>query len=406
MNINKIYEAKEVLNNIIVNTPILDARNVKNNLYIKAENMQKTGSFKLRGAYYKVSSLSNEKKKNGIVAASAGNHAQGVALACFENKIKGTIVMPKSAPILKVEATKAYGVEVVLQGDTFNDAYKYAKHLAGINDASFIEPFNDIDVICGQGTIGLELLEHLEDDDTIVVPIGGGGLISGIAYTVKTLRPSIKIVGVQAKNAPSMYESIKNNELLTIPVKTMADGIAVASPGDITYDLCKKYVDEIVLVDDEEIAATILILLEKMKLVAEGAGAISVAACLFDKVKYENKIYAILSGGNIDVNYLASIIDLGLHRLNRKIELNFLVIDKPGNLKRIVDIFSSANVNINSVEHHRAKEEILTKKCQVNVVIEVTDNKQFLDLIEILKKEKYIITEKDDKFLVEEVKNG
>lgn len=401
MKINDVIKAKELLKDVIIDTPILDACGIKDNLYIKAENMQKTGSFKLRGAFYKIANLTNEQKANGIVAASAGNHAQGVAYACKVNNIKGTIVMPKSAPMLKVSATKSYGVNVILQGNTFNDAYTYASNLAMIENAEFIEPFDDLDVITGQGTIGLELIDKLEDNDTVVVPIGGGGLASGIAYVIKQYKPNVKVIGVQAKNAPSMYESLKKNEITETMVKTMADGIAVKKPGKLTYELCREYLDDIVLVADDEIAASILIILEKMKLVSEGAGAIAIAACIFNKIQYSNKCYAILSGGNIDVEYLAQIIELGLTKLKRKISLEFTIIDKPQNLKRIVDLLSDANVNIVTVDHHRNKKEILSKKCLVSTKIEINDTKQLDDLIESLKHEGFSITYKDETYIIE-----
>ena len=391
MKLDRIQKAKEVLEPIISKTPIVHAGKIHENLYIKSENLQGTGAFKLRGAYFKLSNLTEEEKKKGVIAASAGNHAQGVAYSCMKMGIKGTIVMPKTAPLSKIEATRSYGVNVELQGDTFNDAYEYAKNLQEITGAVFIEPFNDEDVIAGQGTIGLEILEKMLDVDTVIVPIGGGGLISGIATAIKSIKPSCKVIGVQSENAPSMKRSLEEGKIIQLDsVSTIADGIAVKTPGTLTYEICKQYVDEVVTVSEEEIAAAILVLLEKMKMVAEGAGATSVAAAMFHKVDLENqKVVCVLSGGNIDVNLLSKIIDLGLIKTGRKAVINMDVVDKPGNLSRMIELISQTGANIISVNHNRIQNGILFNKCRVGLVIETNNQEHIQQVMDILETNGY-----------------
>lgn len=391
MDIKKIEDAREVLQGVIAKTPLVKADKIHSNLWIKAENLQSTGAFKLRGAYYRLSKLSEEEKNKGVIAASAGNHAQGVAYACQKMGIKGTIVMPKTAPLSKIEATRSYGVNVELQGDTFNDAYEYAKHLKEITGAVFIEPFNDEDVIAGQGTIGLEILDKLDDVDVVLVPIGGGGLISGIACAIKERKPACKVYGVQASGAPSMYESLKQDKIIALPsVFTMADGIAVKTPGTVTYAMCKQYLDGVLLVSEEEIAASILTLLEKMKMVAEGAGAVAVAAAMFSKIDIDNKkCVAVLSGGNIDVNFLSKIIDLGLMKTGRKVILHMNVIDKPGNLSKVIDLISDAGANIVSIDHSRITQEVLSSRCRVEFVIETLSHEHIQEIVKKLEENGY-----------------
>ncbi len=391
MQISDIYDAKEVLKDVISKTPIVHATKIHENLWIKAENLQGTGAFKLRGAYNKLSNLTPEEREKGVIAASAGNHAQGVAYSCMKMGIKGTIVMPKTAPLSKIEATRSYGVTVELQGDTFNDAYEYAKNLQEITGAVFIEPFDDPYVIAGQGTIGLEILEKMNDVDTVIVPIGGGGLISGIAAAIKSLRPNCRVIGVQSEHAPSMKESLEQNKMIKLEnVSTIADGIAVKTPGNLTFELCKQYVDEVVTVSEEEIAAAILTLLEKMKMVAEGAGATSVAAAMFNKIDLENhKCVAVLSGGNIDVNLLSKIIDLGLMKTGRKAVINMNVIDKPGNLSRVIELISQTGANIISVNHNRIQNAILFNQCRVGIIIETNNQAHIDEVMRILKENGY-----------------
>ncbi|MFV0551927.1 MAG: threonine ammonia-lyase [Anaerorhabdus sp.] len=385
MKLEMIQEAKEILKPILNSTPLIDAVTLHDKLWIKAENLQKTGAFKLRGAYFKLSKLTPEEKMSGVVAASAGNHAQGVAYACRDMGIKGTIVMPATAPLSKIEATRSYGVNVELVGDTFNDAYEYAKELVAKTGSVFIEPFDDEIVMAGQGTIGLEIIEKMPDVEVVLVPIGGGGLAGGIAYAIKSLKPSCKVYGVQAKHAPSMKVSIEEKKITECEVNTMADGIAVKKPGTKTYDICKEYLDGIVLVNDKEISATILMLLEKLKLVAEGAGATAAAAALFNKVDIEGKkTVALLSGGNIDVNYLAQIIDLGLIKTGRRCTVSFRLADKPGNLKRVIDTLSESGANIITVEHDRLSNEVLKHRCSVTIVMETLNQAHKESLVQKL----------------------
>lgn len=383
MDIKMIEDAREILQGIIAKTPVVKADKIHPNLWIKAENLQSTGAFKLRGAYYKLCRLSEEEKQRGVIAASAGNHAQGVAYACSMMGIQGTIVMPKTAPLSKVEATRSYGVSVELVGDTFNDAYAYSKKLRDKTNAVFIEPFNDEFVIAGQGTIGLEILEKVPDVDVVLIPVGGGGLASGIACAIKTKKPECKVYGVEAANAASMYESLRQGEAVVLPsVATMADGIAVKTPGDLTMKLCDRYLDGILLVNEEEIAAAILTLLEKMKMVAEGAGAVAVAAAQFNKIGINNrKCVAVLSGGNIDVNFLSKIIDVGLIKTGRKVSLHINLLDKPGSLQKILNVISDSGANVVSIEHSRLDEDILSNRCDVNIVLETTSHEHIQEII-------------------------
>lgn len=339
LTLDKVYQASYILKNVVNKTDVINATNIKSNcnLFLKAENLQVTGSFKVRGAYYKISGLSNEQKSKGVVACSAGNHAQGVALATKSLGINATIFLPSSAPISKIEATRKYGADIKLIDGVYDDAYNAALKYEIENGCIFIHPFDDDDVIAGQGTIALELMEQISDMDAVIVPVGGGGLISGIAFTIKQLNPNCKVYGVQASGASSMCNSLRECKRSTLTnVSTFADGIAVKTPGVITYDMCCKYVDEIVSVSDDEIATAILTLMEKQKLVAEGAGAVAVAAVLFNKLPIENKkVCAIVSGGNIDVNILSRVMNRGLLTSGRLTDLTNESIDKPCQLNEI-----------------------------------------------------------------------
>lgn len=319
---------------MIRHTDVLYAPKLKpgTELYLKTENLQIAGSFKVRGAYYKMLQLTEEERRRGVIACSAGNHAQGVALAAQKNGIKAVICLPDGAPISKVEATRSYGAEICLVEGVYDDAYQKALQLRDENGYTFIHPFDDPDVIAGQGTIALELAEQVPDMDAVIVPIGGGGLISGIAYTIKSLNPRVKVYGVQASGAPSMLNSIHDSHIEALDsVFTIADGIAVKKPGSITYGLCSRYVDEIVTVTDDEISAAILALMEQHKLVTEGAGAVSVAAAMFGKVDLAGKkTVCLLSGGNIDVTILSRVITRGLLMSGRSCQLNIELVDKPG----------------------------------------------------------------------------
>ncbi len=374
LTIDKIYEASKVLRKAARTTDIIYAPKLcpGAELYLKTENLQNTGSFKVRGAYYKMTKLTAEEKARGVVACSAGNHAQGVALAARENGIKAVICLPDGAPISKVEATKSYGAEVCLVEGVYDDAYQKALQLRDEMGYTFLHPFNDEDVIAGQGTIALEIIEQLSDVDAVLVPIGGGGLISGIAYTIKTLKPSVKVYGVQAKGAASMKNAVEHGRLEELSsVATIADGIAVKKPGDITYELCSKYVDEIVTVTDDEISAAILALMEKHKLVTEGAGAVPVAAAIFGKVDLKGKkAVCVLSGGNIDVTILSRVIKRGLLMSGRSCQLMIELMDKPGQLMNVSKIIASLGGNVTEVHHERANEGSDVNGCYLRISLE------------------------------------
>ena len=380
LTLDRIYHAAYTLKDAVRKTDLIMAPSLsgKNQVYLKTENLQMTGSFKLRGAYYKISQLSEEEKSRGIIACSAGNHAQGVALAAQKFNIPAIICMPDGAPISKVEATKAYGAEICLVKDTYDDAYAKAVELQQEKGYTFIHPFDDEDVIAGQGTIGLEILDQLDDVDAIVVPIGGGGLISGVAAAVKQLRPQCKIYGVQAAGAPSMYQSVKAHSKQALDsVSTFADGIAVKVPGDNTYELVSKYVDEIVTVTEDEIAAAILKLMEKQKLVAEGAGAVPVAAVMFDKIPLEGKkVVCIVSGGNIDVNILNGVITRGLQMSGRRTSLTIALTDKPGQLVGVSSIISRCGGNVIAVHHDNSDPNMAINSCFLTIVMETRDHEQ------------------------------
>ena len=335
LTLEMIQQAQEALRGIARRTPLDPAPKLGENIYIKAENLQLTGAFKLRGAYNKILSLTPEEAARGVIACSAGNHAQGIALSATRLGIRSVICMPAGAPISKVEATRAYGAEVVLVPGVYDDAAREAERLTKEHGYTFAHPFNDPYVIAGPGTIGLEILEQLPDVSQVVVPIGGGGLMSGVAYANKHLNPNVKIYGVQAAGAASMVKSQQEGTPITLDqAETFADGIAVKHPGDITYQLVEQYVDEIVTVSEDEIAAAILALIEKQKVIAEGAGAVSVAAVLFHKLPVEGKkVVCIVSGGNIDVNILSRVITRGLLTSGRNVSLTIALTDKPGQLQ-------------------------------------------------------------------------
>lgn len=374
LNLDTIYKARYVLKQVIRRTDLIPAPklNPSCNLWLKPENLQVTGSFKVRGAYYKISQLSDEEKARGVIACSAGNHAQGVALAASACGIKSLICLPEGAPISKVEATRSYGAEICLVPGVYDDAYQKALQLRDEFGYTFVHPFNDENVIAGQGTIGFELLDQLHDVDVVLVPIGGGGLISGVAYAVKALMPRVKVYGVQAEGAPSMYNSIGNQRIERLPrVHTLADGIAVKEPGDITFEMCNKYVDGIVTVSDDEISAAILAMMEQHKLIAEGAGAVSVAAAMFNKIPLEGKkVICVVSGGNIDVNILNRVVTRGLAMGGRTCRFVFELDDKPGQLVGIADIIARLGGNVVNVEHSRSRETVDVLACQLSVRVE------------------------------------
>lgn len=374
LTLDKVYHAKYVLKNVIRETDVIYAPkiNTESEIYLKTENLQITGSFKVRGAYYRMSCLSDEEKAKGVIACSAGNHAQGVALAAAKNGIKSIICLPDGAPISKVEATKSYGAEICLVKGVYDDAYAEALRLKDEYGYTFIHPFDDEDVIAGQGTIGLELLEQIPDVDAVIVPIGGGGLISGVAYAIKSLDPKIKVYGVQAAGAPSMYNSIRDKKIERLEtVSTIADGIAVKEPGENTFRIISEYVDDIVTVTDDEISAAILALMEQQKLVTEGAGAVSVAAAMFNKVPIKGKkAVCLLSGGNIDVTILSRVIKRGLLMTGRTYSMNIELIDKPGQLMDVSRIIAQLGGNVISIHHERANEGSAVNGCYLRIVLE------------------------------------
>ena len=384
LSLDRIYQAAFALKDAARKTDLIYSPHFsgKNQVYFKTENLQVTGSFKLRGAYFKISRLSDEEKSAGIVACSAGNHAQGVALAAQRMGIKATICMPDGAPISKVEATKSYGADVVLVKGAYDDAYQYALKLQEEEHATFIHPFDDPDVIAGQGTIGLEILDQLKDVDVLVVPVGGGGLISGVAFAAKRLKPGIKIYGVQAKEAASMADSLKYDEQVTLnTVNTFADGIAVKHPGDLTFDLIRKYVDDVVTVTEDEIAVAILALIEKQKLIAEGAGAVSVAAVMSDKIPEEGKnVVCLVSGGNIDVNILSRVITRGLVTSGRNATLQIALEDKPGQLVDVATIIASCGANVTGVHYGHSDPNTAVTSCVLTLEIETRDFEQLEEI--------------------------
>lgn len=380
LTLDKIYHAAFVLKKVARKTDLIRATKLSKQceLYLKTENLQETGSFKLRGAYYKISQLTEEEKSRGIIACSAGNHAQGVAMAATQSGIQSLICMPDGAPISKVEATKQLGAEVRLVKGAYDDAYATALQLQEDTGATFIHPFDDDEVIAGQGTIGLEILDELENPDAVVVPIGGGGLISGVAYAIKHLNPNVKIYGVQAAGAASMVKSQQEGTPITLDqAETFADGIAVKHPGDITYQLVEQYVDEIVTVSEDEIAAAILALIEKQKVIAEGAGAVSVAAVLFHKLPVEGKkVVCIVSGGNIDVNILSRVITRGLLTSGRNVSLTIALTDKPGQLQEVSEIIARCGGNVVSVHHDRSDANMAITSCFLKLGLETRDQAQ------------------------------
>ena len=386
-----LFDAQRVLKEAATVTPLIKADKIGENIYLKSENFQLTGSFKLRGAYYKIASLTPEEAEKGVIACSAGNHAQGVALSATRRGIKSVICMPAGAPISKVEATKSYGGEVVLVPGVYDDAANRAVELMEEKGYTFVHPFNDERVIAGQGTIGLEIINQLPDVEVVYVPIGGGGLISGVSYAIKALKPDCKVIGVQAAGAPSMYESRKQGEVIELDkVATIADGIAVKKPGDITFEMCQKYVDELVTVSEEEIATAILTLMEKQKTVAEGAGATALAAAMFDKANLKGKkSVCVVSGGNIDVSILSRVITQGLNKTGRIANIETKVVDKPGQLISLLQLISKTGANIISINHEREDLRSEVNSCVVTMVLETRNTEHVNEIKTLLKENGY-----------------
>lgn len=381
--LDKIYHAHYVLKDAIRETDIIYSpvlsKQCGANIYLKTENLQITGSFKIRGAYYKISQLTQEEKAKGVIACSAGNHAQGVALASEKFGIKSIICMPDGAPISKVEATKSYGAQVVLVPGVYDDAHNEAERLKDEHGYTFIHPFDDEDVIAGQGTIGLEIMNQIKDADAVIVPIGGGGLISGVAFAIKSLNPDVKVYGVQSDGAPSMLNSVEHKHVETLQsVSTVADGIAVKEPGKLTYKICSEYVDKIVSVSDDQVSAAILALIEKQKMIAEGAGAVALAAVMFDKIPdiKGKKVVCVISGGNIDVTILSRVINRGLLMSGRQCTLTVELMDKPGQLVGVSEIVAKCGGNVTAVLHERTNEGTAINGCYLKLQIETKDFEQ------------------------------
>ncbi len=369
-----IRDAREALKDVAELTPVVTSTRFGKNLFIKSENLQKTGSFKIRGAYNKIRNLSPEEASHGVIACSAGNHAQGVALSATKLGIRSVICMPEGAPILKVEATRGYGADVVLVPGIYDDAAREAQRLAREEGYTFAHPFNDPYVIAGQGTIGLEILEQLPDVEQVIVPIGGGGLVSGVAVAVKSMRPNVKVIGVQAATVPSMFVSHRVGEITTVKDgATIADGIHVLTPGDLTFRIVQEYVDDIVTVSEDEIAAAIVALLEGPKTVAEGAGATSVAAFLFGKVDTSLKTVAVVSGGNVDITTLSRIITKGLQKTGRIVQISTKLTDKAGNLAQLLSCVAENGANVLDIAHEREAAKTEVNSCVVTMTLETRD---------------------------------
>ena len=390
LSLDELYKARFVLSKILRRTELVRARQMNNDseIYFKPENLQITGSFKIRGAYYKISQLTPEEKKRGVVACSAGNHAQGVALGATSNGIKSLICLPEGAPISKVEATRRLGAEICLVPGVYDDAYKRALQLRDEHGYTFVHPFNDELVIAGQGTIGLEILDQMPDVEAVVVPIGGGGLISGVAYALKSLNPNIEVYGVQAEGAPSMYESRRHHHPETLSeVSTVADGIAVKTPGDLTYEMCSKYVDDVCLLSQDEISAAILRIIEKEKMVAEGAGAVSVAAAMFNKLPLQGKkTVCLVSGGNIDVTILNRVINRGLEKDGRICRMTMEIDDKPGQLLMATQVIAGLGANVLSVNHERSAYSDKINACEISMKLETRNSDHVQQIKEALLK--------------------
>ena len=398
LTIDRIFHASVALKGIIRPTPLAKAYGIapECNLYLKPENLQNTGSFKLRGSGYKIAMLSEEEKAKGVIACSAGNHAQGVALAASKCGTSSLICLPDNAPLSKVEATKSYGAQVCLVEGCYDDAYNRALELKEERGLTFVHPFDDEAVIAGQGTIGLEIVNSLDDIDAVLVPIGGGGLISGVAFAIKSINPRIKVYGVQAAGAPSMYNSVSHGHIETLDsVSTIADGIAVKKPGEITFDMVSKYVDDIALVTEDEISSAILALIEKQKMIAEGAGAVSVAAAMFQKFPLQGKkVVSLISGGNIDVTSLSRVIERGLMKSGRSSTLLIELVDKPGQLKDVSRIIADCGGNVTGVHHEKASDIQNINGCYLRVTMETRNYDHVQQITEALRAEGFKIVTK------------
>lgn len=388
VSLSDIERAADVLKDVVRRTPLDSSRILSemtgSDVLLKLENLQRTGSFKVRGAYLKINSLSDSERKRGVVAASAGNHAQGVAHAATLLETRSTIIMPEGASPAKIDATKAYGAKVILHGRVFDDCLEMAKQISRKEDATFVHPFDDPTVVAGQGTVGLEMMEAQTDLDVVMVPIGGGGLISGVATAVKAMKPKARVVGVQSEAFPSMYMAFKTGKLVPFRAEdTIADGIAVKQPGKLTYKLVKKYVDDVVLVNDGQIAEAIFLMLERLKLVVEPAGAAAVAASIAGLVKARGeKCGVVVTGGNIDMYILDQIVAKVLEKEKRLLRLRFTLSDRPGSLKEVVDLVAQARANIINVQHERMGQDVPIGRTQVIFSLETQNEEHTRNLID------------------------
>ena len=397
LNLQKIQEARERISDVVVETPLAYAPYLSeltsSKIYLKKENLQVTGAFKIRGAYNRVASLSDEERDCGVIAASAGNHAQGVALSAAKFNAKAVIVMPESTPLTKVNGVRHYGAEVILHGSNYDEAYAYAIELGEKNSMTFVHPFEDVEVIAGQGTVALEILEKADDFDAIIIPIGGGGLIAGMSEAIKAVNPKIEVIGVSAAGAPAFKNSYELKSAVdSTSVRTIADGIAVRDTSTVTLKYALKNVDKIISVDDEEIASAILYLLEKQKLVVEGAGAVGVAALLHNKLENikDKKIAVVLSGGNMDVTLLSVIIEKGLLKSHRKMNITVTLVDKPGSLMRFTQILEELNANIVHIAYDRTSISLDYGDANVTVHMETKGAQHQEEIRKTLKNEGYL----------------
>ena len=396
LDLKHFQEAKKRVDEVIIPTPLIYSeafsKECKNQVYIKPENLQRTGAFKIRGAYNKIMKMDDESKSKGLIASSAGNHAQGVAYAASKLGVKAVIVMPKHTPLIKVEATEAHGAEVVLAGEVYDEAYQKACDLQKEHGYTFVHPFNDEDVIEGQGTIALEILEELPEADIILVPIGGGGLISGIACAAKQIKPTIKIIGVEPEGAASALAAINEDQVVALKeANTIADGTAVKEIGDMTFDYIKEYVDGIITVSDYELMDAFLLLVEKHKLVAENSGILSLAA--LKKLNEKNKkVVSLISGGNIDVLTISSMINKGLIARGRVFTFTVQLLDKPGELEYVSHVLAQCNANVIGVEHNQFKNFARFSEVELRVTCETNGEKHIQRIINTFAKEGYEIT--------------
>ena len=397
--VTDIWRAQEVIRPHVYHTPLLPSRTISEisgaKVLLKAENLQRSGAYKIRGATYKLSRLTPEEQERGVIAASAGNHAQGVAIAAAALGVHCTIVMPVGAPLAKVTATQGYGAKVVLHGETYNEAYVHAQEIQRETGATYIHAFDDPDIIAGQGTLALEILADCPEVEAIVVGIGGGGLISGIATAVKTLKPDVRIIGVQASGAASMRAALDAGEIVTLPdISTVADGIATKATGTYTFEIVRSLVDDVVTVDEEEIVRAVLLLLERCKLLVEGAGAVSVAALLSGRLALNGaRTVAVLSGGNIDMNLIGCFIQHGMAMQGRYLVVHTLLPDRPGELLRLLSLIAEQHVNVLDVEHHRTGPRLPIQQVEVALTLETRDRAHCDALLELLRARGYAVEE-------------